>query len=189
MIQMKNIVEHAMIEIPNMLIISGNGRNAGKTTLACKIIQHLSQNNKVTGIKISPHFHTIKKGSAIIKTEKFLISEEKQTTLKDSSLLLQAGANKVYYVIAKQENLYEAFTELLKIIPEDFMVCESGGLREFVEPGIFLFVKRSGDIIVKKHLLNYSPIVVNNDGNNFDFDISRIKMGNNMFRFKTTGYE
>ncbi len=189
MTQMNGTFVNTMIEIPQMIMISGNGRNAGKTTLARKIIRYLSQKYEVTGIKTSHHFHRVEKGCLIIKNERFVIYQENQITLKDSSLMLQAGAQKVYYVIAEQKNLSEAFSALLEIIPENYMVCESGGLREFVEPGIFFFVKRTEDIIVKKHLLNHSPIVVNNDGNHFDFDISRIKCERNTFKFKTIGNE
>ena len=40
----------------NFLLVAGNGRNVGKTFLACEIIKQLSQKNEVTGVKISPHF-------------------------------------------------------------------------------------------------------------------------------------
>jgi len=42
---------------PNILLVSGNGRNSGKTTLACKIIERFSKDHEITGLKISPHFH------------------------------------------------------------------------------------------------------------------------------------
>ena len=45
------------MHLANLLIISGSGKNVGKTLLACQIIKHFSRNSTVIGLKISPHFH------------------------------------------------------------------------------------------------------------------------------------
>jgi hypothetical protein len=174
-------VEKIKVLLPNLLLIAGNGRNVGKTYLACKIIERLSKKQEVIGIKISPHIHPVNKGKIIIKTNDFIIVEEDQITQKDSSLLLQAGAQKVYFVMAVRENLEKAFFYLNEILPKKAIVCESGGLHEFINPGLFLFVKRVEDEIVKKHLLQFSPKIVENDGTNFSLNISDIKFYNNRF--------
>jgi hypothetical protein len=171
-------------KMPNLLLIAGNGRNAGKTALACKIIQYLTEKVEVTGLKISPHFHSFNEKDVIFKTEHFIVVDEKQTSLKDSSLMMKAGANKVYFVMVSQEYLSLAIEQLHSILNNKIIVCESGGLHEFVTPGLFLFVKRKGDEIVKTHLLEYSPIIVNNDGLNFDFDIQNIEFQNHKFSLK-----
>lgn len=170
--------------MPNLILIAGNGRNVGKTHLACQIINQLAKKHIVTGLKISPHFHEINEENILVKNEKFVIAEEKQFTSKDSSRMIHAGAEKVYFVMVKQENLSDAIDELIKILPQKCIVAESGGLHEFVTPGMFLFVKRTGDEIVKSHLLDYSPFIVNNDGNNFDFNIQRIGFEKNIFSIK-----
>lgn len=167
-------IANNMISLPRMLLISGNGRNVGKTFLACEFIRKFSEKNGVTGVKISPHFHDTGNLPVKFKTEDFIILEENQLNKKDSSRMLQAGAKKVYFVLARQEHLKEAFSVLIEILPEGPVVCESGGLRELVIPGVFLFVKKKGDAIVKKHLLAYKPEIVNFNGNDFDFDINRI---------------
>lgn len=178
---MSYIAENKVAEFPNFLLIAGNGRNVGKTFLACKIIEHLSKKQAVTGIKISPHFHAVEKEKIRIQTNDFIIIEECQSTQKDSSLLLQAGAKKVYFVMAAQENLKKAFSNLIDILPQTAVVCESGGLQEFINPGLFLFVKRIGDEITKPHLLKFSPKIIENDGINFNLDISAIEFINNRF--------
>ncbi len=47
----------AKINFNNVILISGSGRNCGKTTVACHIISQLAKMGQVTGLKISPHFH------------------------------------------------------------------------------------------------------------------------------------
>jgi hypothetical protein len=161
-------------EIPNLLLISGNGRNVGKTTLACQVISFFSGSTEVTGLKISPHFHPVNEADIILKNDKFTIAEEKQISSKDSSLMLQAGAKKVYFVMVKPENLKDSILQLIEMLPEHLIICESGGLVEHVTPGLFLMVRREKEKIIKQHLLKYSPVIVNNDGKKFDFNIHQL---------------
>jgi len=166
------------IKIPNLLLIAGNGRNVGKTTLACKIISYFASKTEVIGLKISPHNHNSNKSEIIFKNEKIIVAEEKKISTKDSSLMLQAGAKKVYFVMVKPEYLHEAVEHLINNLPNCLIVCESGGLNEWVAPGMFLMVKRKDEEIVKTHLLKHSPFIVNNDGKHFDFDIQNLEYGN-----------
>lgn len=161
-----------------MLLIAGNGRNVGKTTLACKIISHLSKSAEVTGIKISSHFHDYLEEDIILKNDNFIILEERRNTLKDSSLMWQSGARKVFFVMAKQEHLKEAAEQLYKLLLSHAIICESGGLHEFVQPGLFLFVNLNGREVVKKHHLRHHPVTVKNDGKNFDLNIESIRFLN-----------
>lgn len=167
------------IKLPHFLLVSGNGRNVGKTTLACKIINQLSQTTPVTGIKISSHFHPYSAEEVVIKSDSFVILEEKKQNSKDSSLMLQAGAGKVYFLMAGKQNLGEALIQLLKLVPNEAVVCESGGLHEHILPGLFLFVNRKNKAIVKVHLLEQEPIIVENDGENFNLNVKDICFKNN----------
>lgn len=176
--KMKNLNISARINMPNLLLIAGNGRNVGKTFLACKIIEHLSQSTSVIGVKISPHFHQYHKDNVLINKGNFIILNETQNNTKDSSLMLQAGAKKVFFVMVKQAHLQNAFDYLKNEISNDIVICESGGLIEMIKPQLFLFVKRQKEPIVKKHLIQYSPILINNDGRTYDFDIRKISINN-----------
>jgi hypothetical protein len=176
---MEHSTNNNTIKIPNLLLIAGNGRNVGKTTLACKIISFFATKTEVCGLKISPHQHSFAEVDILFRNEKITIIDEKQNSLKDSSLMLKAGAKKVYYVMIKPEHFKESVDKLIELLPNNLIVCESGGLHEFVTPGLFLMVKRNDDEIVKKHLLKYSPILVNNDGKNFDFDIQKLEFQDN----------
>jgi hypothetical protein len=172
------------IHIPNLLLIAGNGRNVGKTTIACKIISFFASRTDVIGVKISPHQHSFNETDVLFRNEKITIIDEKQINLKDSSLMLQAGAKQVYFAIIKPEDFMDATEHLIQFLPDNLIICESGGLHEFVSPGMFLMVKRKEDKIVKNHLLQYSPIIVNNDGKNFDFDIQKLEFNDHQIKIK-----
>lgn len=131
-----------MKSYPNILLVMGTGRNVGKTLSACKIIQKLSETHRTVGVKISPHFHELDSDLKYLhKSEELVIVEEQNITQKDSSRMLQSGAEKVFYVQEKNENLREAFNMILESIrPEQPMVVESGGLYDILEPGLLFFV-------------------------------------------------
>jgi len=175
--------------MPGLLLIAGNGRNVGKTFLACKIIRYFSQTRDVTGVKISPHFHPATESDILIKTENFIIVNEKQINEKDSSLMLQSGAKPVVFMMVKPGFIGEAFEKLQSFLPETLIVCESGQVHEVVTPGLFLFVKRAGDEIIKPEYLKYLPVIVNNNGNYFDFDIQHIQFENNELSLKPELWE
>lgn len=177
-------IKISAFKIPNLLLIAGNGRNVGKTTLACSIISLFAANTEVTGLKISSHKHSFNEEEVLFKNEKIIILDEKQNSLKDSSLMLKSGAKRVYFVMVKPEHFNESIDKLIELLPDNLIVCESGGLHEFVSPGLFLMVKRKDDEIVKKHLLQFSPVIVNNDGKNFDFDIQKLEFKNHQITIK-----
>lgn len=179
-----------MHDLPNLLLVAGTGRNVGKTSFACVIIQQLSGKEKVIGIKISPHFHKIsKQEKIIINNEKFVIIEELNSTSgKDSSRLLQSGADTVFYVQANDEVLEEVYAEVLKLIPDQAaVVCESGGLRLVVKPGLFFVCKKDVQTEMKdsmkcvKHSVD--KFVILNE-NSFDFDVRHIYFENNKWVLK-----
>ncbi len=172
---MTETLEKNKIEIPHLLLIAGNGRNVGKTTLACRIITHLSNAEIVTGIKISPHIHSYSEDELVEKNANFIILEEKETKSKDSSRMLKAGANQVFYIMAKQEHLNEAFSYLIPNLQERIIVCESGGLHNFIKPGLFLFVNETGKPVTKTEHLQHHPRVVLNNGTDFNLSIESIR--------------
>lgn len=147
----------------NMLIIAGDGRNVGKTFIACKSIEHLAKNHKVVAVKITPHFHDYNPENALIVKEDFVILQEDDITNKDSSLMLQAGAEKVFFVMCKRDKLREAFSYLSLEIMDHPVVIESGGLHQIIRPQLFWFVKNQGQEIEKTPYLDYKPTIIEND--------------------------
>lgn len=134
-----------MIHRPDFMIVSGNGRNTGKTSFVEQVIKRNAGNHHITAIKVSPHFHTAdKKQDLLAGTEDFTILEEKDISgMKDSSRLLRAGAVKVYYIETKDANLRDALNILLE--SEDIsgpVICESGGMRKLITPSLFIMLTR-----------------------------------------------
>ncbi|NJO68933.1 MAG: molybdopterin-guanine dinucleotide biosynthesis protein B [Bacteroidetes bacterium] len=100
-----------MLYLPNLLLISGTGRNSGKTSLACAIIQKFAAFRPIIAIKIAPHFHEQDQiENYTYKTAEYFITEEtRKDTGKDSSRMLAAGAAKSYYITTHDDHLLNAF--------------------------------------------------------------------------------
>jgi len=179
-----------MHHLPNFLILVGTNRNAGKTTLACNIISKFSINNKVVGLKISPHFHELDESEEIIsRSGQFVIVEETRTdTEKDSSRMLNAGASKVFYLQVWDENLAPALDALFKLLdPDALVVCESGWVRNIVKPGLFLILNRMGDDDRKATINKYKNLAdawIDFDGENFDFDVDLLSIQDGKWNLK-----
>lgn len=179
-------------KLPQLLIIAGMGRNTGKTTLACTIIHKFSPLTSVVALKITPHFHkNIESGTVLTDNANLYIAEETSSaTGKDSSLMLEAGAMKSYFVMATDQYLGEAFLEILKVIPSGaLIICESGGMRHHVIPGLFLMMKNTRPGSLKpgaEKLMLLSDRVITFDGKKIDFDINTIEITDNQWTLKQT---
>ncbi len=131
-----------MITIPNLLLIAGTGTKSGKTTMACKIIRQFSE-LKITAIKITPHFHETTPGLLPVfeKSGYAVYKESEPTGFKDTSRMLEAGAENVFFAKVWDNQLFEAFNEIMKLIPPGSpVICESPALRNFAEPGAFIIM-------------------------------------------------
>ncbi len=171
---------------PNMLLLAGAGQNVGKTSFAVAAIKHLKKlGNVVYGLKITPHFHDSNPPNIIIQTEDFQISLEKDFSgNKDSSRMLNAGAEEVFFVQTNSDSaLPAAFDFVQRMVDKDVVwVCESGGLRFFVDPGLFLYFnlrdQKSQKRSAKKLMLLANRIVEFN-GSDFDLSAERVSIAEN----------
>ena len=176
--------------IHQLLLIAGTGRNTGKTTFACNILRKFSPNHELIAVKITPHFHkNIESGKVIIDRADFFIAEETDATNgKDSSQMLQAGARQSFFIMANDEHLNTAFQEIKKIIPSGaLMVCESGGLRYHLVPGLFIMMSESEPGISKttsEKLKLIADRVITFDGEKIDFDLDMIVIKDNQWKLK-----
>jgi hypothetical protein len=139
------------MKFENLLLVAGYGRNSGKTTIICKIInqfRHLG----ITSIKISPHFHNLSDGLVLFSERSgFAIYEEtSRDSSKDSSLMLQSGAEKVYYIQTTEIGVNEAFSNVYSIIaPGKAIICESPALINYIEPGLFILISSPVSVNLK----------------------------------------
>ncbi len=170
-----------MIQRPDFMIISGNGRNTGKTSFVCRMITTIGGSYPVTAIKVSPHFHPERSGDAILtRNEHFIIRMELSSKKpKDSSLMLAAGAANVYYIEAIDTHLTEAINTLFrKVRIEGPVICESGGMRRIIEPSIFILLNKPDTIKEKAGFTELKPMadrIVMFDGEEFDLQPEDIK--------------
>lgn len=148
------------LHIPQMLLIGSSGRNSGKTTLAVEFIHQWKDKVPVTALKVT----TIEKrdgkcprggqGCGVCTNihENFQLIEEKNTNSnKDTSLLLSSGAERVFWLKVLKTHVCEGIKSFLSIIPKDaLIICESNSLRKTVKPGVFIMLKNSKDVSIKK---------------------------------------
>jgi hypothetical protein len=174
--------------IPNMILIGSTARNSGKTTLAISIINKYKLTRPVIALKVT----TIedKNGKCIHGGEdcgacsnlkgNFEITEELNTgNTKDTSLLLAAGAEKVYWLKTLKNNIFEGFNAFITQIPENsLIVCESNSLRKVVNPGVFVMMKNTQNSQMRKsasEVINQADIIIENNFNdNFEKVIREI---------------
>lgn len=178
------------LKLPQLLLIAGTGRDSGKTTLACALIEKFSPSKSVIALKITPHFHkNIGSGRVLHNTPELFIAEETDSsTGKDSLRMLKAGAHQSFFVMTTDDHLQDAFLKVKELIPDDsLIICESGGLRLYIEPGLFLMMNRKGTETIKplsEKLLAQADCVITFDGEKIGFDRDRIEIINNQWALK-----
>lgn len=171
--------------LPQLLLIAGTGQNVGKTTLTCRIIEHFSPEHSIIGIKISSHFHKkVESGNILVKQDDLYIAEEiDRAKSKDSARFLAAGAVKSYFVMAADDQLPKAM-EIIQDLNHSntFFVCESGGLRNWYIPGVFLMMHRAGSEIHKPDALKWRTVCdrwITFDGTGLDFNMEDLSIQDN----------
>ena len=158
----------------NILLITGAGRNVGKTSFIRKVIEY-NAILKPVAIKITPHFHEPTEGlKPISVNESYRIFQETNTTSdKDSSLFLQAGAEKVFFIQTTDPDLEEAFALTIAQIQHDQpIIVESAALRKILVPGLYLFIQKSKEE-VKPSALEMQKLanaIVYSDGTEFSLN-------------------
>lgn len=158
----------------DLLLITGSGRNVGKTTFICNIISS-NPLKKFAAVKISPHFHDRTEGLIpIVEDVDFCIFEETDCgSDKDTSRYLQAGALKSYFIQTNDQSLEKAFrlTSVL-LDPDQPFLVESARLRHILKPELFVFIQ-GNDAIEKPFSIEMrekADVTVFSDGAQFSID-------------------
>lgn len=168
---------------PNLLIVSGSGQNTGKTTLVCRIIGHFGVNQPVVGVKITHHQKSLTYEIPMLaSSDQYVIyREQNDAQPKDSSRMLRAGAKSAYFIIAAKHAVGEAMKALLPFIDaEAAIVCESGGLADFYEPGVHLHILGNED---NGKPFRIGDFVVRYDGFTFNLNLANITFKNQIWKF------
>ena len=181
-----------MIKLDGMLMIGSAETKSGKTELACALLRKFNKNNNIIGIKITTIENIEEDGlcseegrdTAFTLKQKYVITEEKnEASGKDTARLLAAGASKVFWLRALKDSLGEGIAALLdRTRPEAVSICESNSLRQIVEPGLFLILKRHNSNIWKNSAMRikkYADSIVTTKAGSFNLDLNRIKLIDN----------
>jgi hypothetical protein len=172
-----------------MLMIGAQGRNTGKTELACRVIQREAARVPVAALKVTTVVRTdgsCPRGGAgcgvcSSLAESWCVTEEHDAESdKDTSRLLGSGARAAYWLRVREEALVDGAAGLLEHVPAGWVsVCESNSLRRVVEPGLFLQVRASSAQAVKtsaRAVASLADRVVVSDGATFDLALDRISL-------------
>ena len=170
-----------------MLLIGAEGRNAGKTVLACAVIDRFSRDFPVVGVKVT----TVKgtggpcprggDGCGVCGSLEgpFCIEEETaRTPGKDTTRMLQSGALKVFWARSRSDSLRECLAALRQQIgPGVLVVAESNSLASVCDPGLFLMVREQGGRLAKpaaRMVAKHVDRVVLSDRVSFDLDLAEL---------------
>lgn len=136
-----------MIYVPEMIMIGGNSRNSGKTSIACNCIAKLAVTHEVIGLKVTsvrPGEENMHGNHDENVSGNFSVFEEiDPESHKDTSKMLKAGAAHVYYIRVDEKFMEQAILHFMsKYINKQIIVCESRSLRGIITPGLFLMMMR-----------------------------------------------
>lgn len=152
---------------PNLMLVAGTGRNSGKTSFVCQVCEEWALPLPLLCIKISNHIHVQEGTKPVFTTPEFTIYEETMVTSdKDTARMLKAGASRVLFIEADREFVFPAFEQALKLVPPNSaIICESGTLRRYIQPSLFIMLHTIGsepkesskDLILLADKVFYSP--------------------------------
>ena len=82
----------------------------------------------------------------LFSNSNYKIYEETQVSSdKDTARMLSAGASRVFFIEAEDAFIYEAFQSVLTLFQlKTPVICESGGLRNYMKPAIFILLHTKG---------------------------------------------
>lgn len=159
-----------MLENSYLILVGGTGRNVGKTEFVCRLIEAISKDHDVFGLKVSAIFpdEVLFHGNHEKELSQFHLFEEKRIdTRKDTSRMLQAGAKKVFYLQSEDQFIEQGYKEFLSLIPENgVIVSESNSLGYFVKPVRHIIVKAEAGPVKPRaeKLLEQADIIISSDG-------------------------
>ncbi len=129
-----------------IVVIGGNSRNVGKTSLVASVIAALPQ-FRWTAFKITQYGHGVcsRNGEpcdCASTDHSWAISEERNRSgQSDTSRFLRAGAERVWWVRTEQGHLAEAMPAVRRrLAGAAHVIIESNSILKFIRPDLYLTV-------------------------------------------------
>lgn len=122
-----------------VIVIGGQSRNIGKTSIICALISALRQ-EQWTAIKITHHAH-FPDTSQTSKDSIAITEEHDPTTPTDSSRYLAAGAVRSFLIQVTRERLSQAIPQIHReIASSQNVIIESNSILDHLEPDVYALV-------------------------------------------------
>jgi hypothetical protein len=133
-----------------MILVGGQAKNIGKTTLVCNIVAALSQ-LRWNAVKITTHRHEAVGCELRIEGTSWLVWEQiSLTTESDTTRFLRAGAEKAFLIEAEDAGLEEAHASLRSLLRENsHVIVESTRTARVLPPDLFLMLINTAETDVK----------------------------------------
>ena len=169
-----------MLQDSHLLIVGGTGRNVGKTEFVCRLISRIAVDHRIYALKVSAIFpdEEIYHGShSTADPVQFLFEETRRETHKDTSRMLQAGADRVFYLRSDDSGIETGFHLFRRRITSPAaVICESNSLGACVRPGLRVMIKTSTGIIKPRATirLQQADLVVDSNGCSGFAELDRI---------------
>lgn len=131
----------------NILMVGGNARKSGKTTMICRLLEYFERTYAIAAVKVALY------GNREIFSEHYPeasgngyleIKENSPYNKKDSGKFLAAGAAESWFIAAvngKEDKVIQKIKEIENRV--NFMILESNVIRKYIEPGVFIMVINS----------------------------------------------
>lgn len=168
---------------PNLIIVGGTGRNSGKTSFVCGLIEKFRDELCITGLKVSSiyanemafHGYHDKFEDKDIQ----IFRETNTGSAKDTSRMLQSGADEAWFLSVTDDNIGEGISRFWELKMKDsVIICESNSLAKIVKPGLFVMIRRNDQQPFKARvtdLQEYADLLIDFDDGPFAPMIDKIK--------------
>ncbi|MFP4622357.1 MAG: hypothetical protein ACLFM7_13680 [Bacteroidales bacterium] len=128
----------------NILMIGGNARKSGKTSLICRLLEYFGPQFSIAAVKLAIYNdrQIFREHYPEAITDGYLeIKERDPLSEKDSGKYLRAGASEGWFIAAVTENEGKVEQRVAEIVNRmDLLIFESNALRKNIAPGIFIMV-------------------------------------------------
>jgi hypothetical protein len=116
-----------------LLVVGGQSRNVGKTSLAAQIISRF-RHYDWTAVKVTQHGH-------VEPGRPYVLGEEREPGASDSGRYLRAGARRSFWLRTPPGRLADAVPALRDILAAGaHTLVESNSILEFFDPDLYLVV-------------------------------------------------
>jgi len=158
-------------EFPNVLLVGSNARKTGKTSFICSLIETYGEKHSISAIKIAIYDNKDDLFSHYPEAtdDGIFIKKEEEPGEKDSGRFLTAGAKKGMFIALMQSQIHQVIDLLYEIKSEGGLaIVESTSLRNYILPGLFIFVQGLSKKDKAKNIRPLSDMEVETGSDDFE---------------------